>query len=288
MVLVMAALAICAVTAALLKDRTDTQAPLPATPDQAPPEDLWDDPADRTGDQTRASCILPAPRTCSATPRTGRTGDARSSSQPGRSYRWCAEGRFRAVGSWADRGCGDTQMSAFGAWGGGLGDRASRGDGSYGPWCWRAGPGHRRTLLAAGRRALLPGRAGPASGACLDTGVRTPVHALARRGRPGCSWMVGRGGGPALEPDLPGPDSPAVDPGRRVILDDLGERVAAGRAAEHDAGALVDVSGADRPGCAAAAAGPDRGCHLGGEHLLEEACDRVPVQHQVVHVTLRW
>jgi hypothetical protein len=35
----MAALAICAVTAALLKDRTDTQAPPPAAPDQAPPED---------------------------------------------------------------------------------------------------------------------------------------------------------------------------------------------------------------------------------------------------------
>jgi hypothetical protein len=34
----MVALAICAVTAALLKDRTDTQAPPPATPDQAPPE----------------------------------------------------------------------------------------------------------------------------------------------------------------------------------------------------------------------------------------------------------
>jgi hypothetical protein len=34
----MAALAIYAVTAALLKDRTDTQAPPPATPDQAPPE----------------------------------------------------------------------------------------------------------------------------------------------------------------------------------------------------------------------------------------------------------
>lgn len=34
----MAALAIYAVTAALLKDRTDTQAPLPATSDQAPPE----------------------------------------------------------------------------------------------------------------------------------------------------------------------------------------------------------------------------------------------------------
>jgi SRSO17 transposase len=36
-VLVMAALAICAVTAAQLKDRTDTQAPPPAVPGQAPP-----------------------------------------------------------------------------------------------------------------------------------------------------------------------------------------------------------------------------------------------------------
>ena len=35
----MAALAICAVTAALLKDRTDTQAPAPVTPDQPPPAD---------------------------------------------------------------------------------------------------------------------------------------------------------------------------------------------------------------------------------------------------------
>jgi SRSO17 transposase len=36
-VLVMAALAVCAVTAAHLKDRTDTQAPPPTTPDQPPP-----------------------------------------------------------------------------------------------------------------------------------------------------------------------------------------------------------------------------------------------------------
>jgi SRSO17 transposase len=36
-VLVMAALAICAVTAALLRDRTDTQAPPPIRPDQPPP-----------------------------------------------------------------------------------------------------------------------------------------------------------------------------------------------------------------------------------------------------------
>jgi hypothetical protein len=38
-VLVMAALAICAVTAAQLRDRTDTQAPPPVTPDQVPPAD---------------------------------------------------------------------------------------------------------------------------------------------------------------------------------------------------------------------------------------------------------
>jgi SRSO17 transposase len=38
-VLVMAALAICAVTAAQLTSRTDTQAPAPVTPDQAPPPD---------------------------------------------------------------------------------------------------------------------------------------------------------------------------------------------------------------------------------------------------------
>jgi hypothetical protein len=36
-VLVMAALAICAVTAALLRDRTDTQAPPPVAPGQPPP-----------------------------------------------------------------------------------------------------------------------------------------------------------------------------------------------------------------------------------------------------------
>jgi SRSO17 transposase len=39
LVLVMAALAICAVTAAQLRDRTDSQAPPPARPDQAPPAD---------------------------------------------------------------------------------------------------------------------------------------------------------------------------------------------------------------------------------------------------------
>src|SRR3989440_6095842 len=38
-VLVMAALAVCAVTAALLRDRTDTQASSPVRPDQAPPAD---------------------------------------------------------------------------------------------------------------------------------------------------------------------------------------------------------------------------------------------------------
>jgi SRSO17 transposase len=38
-ILVMAALAICAVTAALLKDRTSTQAPMPVRPGQPPPAD---------------------------------------------------------------------------------------------------------------------------------------------------------------------------------------------------------------------------------------------------------
>ena len=38
-VLVMAALAICAITAALLRRRTDTQAPPPARPGQPPPAD---------------------------------------------------------------------------------------------------------------------------------------------------------------------------------------------------------------------------------------------------------
>ena len=36
-VLVMAALAICAITAALARDHTDTQAPPPVAPDQLPP-----------------------------------------------------------------------------------------------------------------------------------------------------------------------------------------------------------------------------------------------------------
>jgi hypothetical protein len=39
LVLVMAALAICAVTAAQLRDRTDAQAPPPASPDTQPPAD---------------------------------------------------------------------------------------------------------------------------------------------------------------------------------------------------------------------------------------------------------
>src|SRR5256886_11213944 len=38
-VLVMAALAICAITAALLRRRTDTRAPAPVRPDQPPPAD---------------------------------------------------------------------------------------------------------------------------------------------------------------------------------------------------------------------------------------------------------
>src|SRR6476646_1561217 len=71
-----------------------------------------------------------------------------------------------------------------------------------------------------------------------------------------------------LDRDFQSSDSLEVDPDLRIILDDLGEHVVAVRAAEHDAGTSVDVNGPDRPGCTAAATGPDRGCHLDGEHLL--------------------
>jgi hypothetical protein len=53
-VLVMAALAICAVTAALLRDGTSTQAPPPARPDQPPPADPGMIALTRPGDQPPA------------------------------------------------------------------------------------------------------------------------------------------------------------------------------------------------------------------------------------------
>ena len=55
-VLVMAALAICAVTAAQLRDRTDTQAPAPVMPDQAPPLD----PGKSRSPSPRSSACSPA------------------------------------------------------------------------------------------------------------------------------------------------------------------------------------------------------------------------------------
>jgi hypothetical protein len=69
-VLVMAALAICAVTAALLKDRTDTQAPPPVTPDQAPPAEPGMIPLTI---RRSAACSQPVSsnRTRPDTPRTG-------------------------------------------------------------------------------------------------------------------------------------------------------------------------------------------------------------------------
>ena len=58
-VLVMAALAVCAVTAALLRRRTGTQAPAPVLPDQLPPAEPRDDPAHRP--RNRAPARTPAP-----------------------------------------------------------------------------------------------------------------------------------------------------------------------------------------------------------------------------------
>src|SRR6266566_2124426 len=91
-----------------------------------------------------------------------------------------------------------------------------------------------------------------------------------------------------LDGDFQRADSREVDPNPRITLDDLRERVAAVWAAENDAGATVDVDCPNRPGCTAAATGPNRGCHLDGEHLLEQSSHRVAVQHQLVHLSLRW
>ena len=59
-VLVMAALAICAITAALLRRRTDTQAPPPARPGPAATRRPRHDPADRP--RNRAPAQPPSPR----------------------------------------------------------------------------------------------------------------------------------------------------------------------------------------------------------------------------------
>jgi hypothetical protein len=71
-VLVMAASAICAVTAALLRHRTDTQAPLPVHPDQPPPADPGMTPL-TVPEITRLLTTQPARP---ASPSTGRTGGA--------------------------------------------------------------------------------------------------------------------------------------------------------------------------------------------------------------------
>ena len=109
------------------------------------------------------------------------------------------------------------------------------------------------------------------------------------RDRPRVVGVPSAGDGVArLDGEFQNADSREVDPNPRITLDDLRERVAAVWAAENDSGASVDVHGPDRPGCTAAAAGPDRGCHLDGEHLLEETRDRIPIQHQLVHITVPW
>ena len=79
-VLVMAALAICAVTAALLRHRTDTQAPPPLTPDQPPPADPGMVPL--TVPQVTHLLAARPPGTHPATPTTGSTGNAATKPAP--------------------------------------------------------------------------------------------------------------------------------------------------------------------------------------------------------------
>jgi hypothetical protein len=57
-------------------------------------------------------------------------------------------------------------------------------------------------------------------------------------------------------------------------------------AAENDAGATVDLDGPDRPGCTTAGTGPNGGCHLNREHLLQQASNRVAVEHPLVHLSV--
>jgi hypothetical protein len=77
-VLVMAALAICAVSAALLHDRSDTQPPPPARPDQPPPAD----PGMIHLTVPEITRLLTRRRPRPATPSTGRTGDAATRPSP--------------------------------------------------------------------------------------------------------------------------------------------------------------------------------------------------------------
>ena len=80
-VLVMAALAICAVTAAWLRDRTDTQAPPPVTPVR-PRRRPRDDPADRPGDQAPARSSPHHGASPAVTPPAGSPGDAATRHDP--------------------------------------------------------------------------------------------------------------------------------------------------------------------------------------------------------------
>ena len=79
-VLVMAALAICAITAAAMRHRTPGQPPLPVRPDQSPPADPGMIPL--TAPETACS---PPPSPCPprpVMPRTGRHGTAATKPAP--------------------------------------------------------------------------------------------------------------------------------------------------------------------------------------------------------------
>src|SRR5207245_1537260 len=90
----------------------------------------------------------------------------------------------------------------------------------------------------------------------------------------------------ALGDDFQRPESAQVDARDRASFDDSRQDVAAPGAAEDRPGRAVDVSRTDGPGRAARAARSDRGGHLDREDLLEEAGDRVAVEHQSIHVSL--
>src|SRR6266550_6242996 len=135
---------------------------------------------------------------------------------------------------------------------------------------------------------MRPFGAVPAWLAWLGGSVPDVCCLIAARGSPPESWVDSLPSRAKLDYEFESSNTGKVDPNPRITLDDLGEHVVAVWAAEHDAGASVEVRGSDRSGCSAAATGPDRGCHLDGEHLLKQPSNGVAVQHQLVHVTVPW
>src|SRR5262249_9158309 len=82
-----------------------------------------------------------------------------------------------------------------------------------------------------------------------------------------------------------GAKSAQVDARLRSAHDDLREDALAFAAAEDYARAAEDMDRADLLVCSAGVAGAGRRGHLGAEGFVQQACDRVAVEHEFVHLS---